>query len=336
MEEYEVDLRDYLRVMWERKWILVGSFFLAIIVSAAFSYRLPDEYEASALLHWEGQIELQDVDLNLPNINSLLELLKTIVEQPGTKFRASLLGNARSRSDFLLTELQGPLSSQELELLLQERIEGVREFLRTQLQSDIDRKLAFLTQRTESLLQRRDELLQEMKAWISRRLEDLAQQETALLAQLKEIRGSAAENGDSLSQEVLMASELAAQLQALSMERIRLQGEWDSPYPRPGSGFDAQLAELDTNLQRLRISQEAYRSAASWLVEGRLEPLRIVRPPQGTANPIGPPRLLNVTIAGVLGLFVGILLAFFVHYLQSGPIRSEPHPQPTQTQRDTA
>ena len=30
MEEYEVDLRDYLRVLWRRKWIVLATFLVAV------------------------------------------------------------------------------------------------------------------------------------------------------------------------------------------------------------------------------------------------------------------------------------------------------------------
>ena len=52
-------------------------------------------------------------------------------------------------------------------------------------------------------------------------------------------------------------------------------------------------------------------------------PLRTVGEAHASVLPVGPPRKLNVAIAGVLGLFVGILLAFFVHYLQSESVRPE-------------
>ncbi|MFQ6033550.1 MAG: hypothetical protein ACE5KR_01680 [Candidatus Bipolaricaulia bacterium] len=48
------------------------------------------------------------------------------------------------------------------------------------------------------------------------------------------------------------------------------------------------------------------------------EPLLAISPPYASAIPIGPNRKMNVAVAGVLGLFVGILLAFFVHYMEGG------------------
>jgi len=35
MDEYEVDLMDYLQVMWKGKWIIIACFILAVAISAA-------------------------------------------------------------------------------------------------------------------------------------------------------------------------------------------------------------------------------------------------------------------------------------------------------------
>ena len=326
MEEYEVDLRDYLRVMWERKWIILGVFVAAVLAAALYSYSLPDEYEATALLRWEGEADLQGVTVDLPAINSVVELLKIIAVQPKTEFRVDLLGNSRSRSGFIQVRVQGPLPSAELERLLQERIDAVRDFLKGELEKSINVRLASLSQQVESLMRQREALLQDMEEWITSRVEEINRQEKELLAQLGQIQETLDKEGAS-AEEALWASGLIAQLQALSQERLRLQGELASPYPRPGSGFDAQLAKLDASLQELTLSQEMYRAAAQGLREGLWSPLRIVRPPQGTADPVGPPRTLNVAVSGVLGLFVGILLAFFVNYLQSEPLGPAPTSQ---------
>lgn len=330
MEEYEVDLRDYLRVMWERKWLIVGVFLAAVLAAAAYSYRLPAEYEAQALIRWEGEIGFQGVNLRLPDINSVVELLKNAAGvQPGTGVRAEaeLLGGPRSRSDFIRVRVQGPFPPADLERLLQDRIDAVHDLLQGELEAEINAKLASLTQQIEALMQRREALLQEMKKWITARVEEIRRQEEDLLTQLAQMQNIWDEAGDLAGEEVLWASRLIVHLQTLSQERLRLQGELTSPYPRPGSGFDAQLAEIDVNLQRLQLTQQSYRSAAAWLREGTWNPLRVVQSPQGTGYPVGPPRTLNVAVAGVLGLFVGVLLAFFVNYLRSEPLRADPTSQ---------
>ncbi|MFN3347058.1 MAG: GNVR domain-containing protein [Candidatus Bipolaricaulaceae bacterium] len=83
-----------------------------------------------------------------------------------------------------------------------------------------------------------------------------------------------------------------------------------------------KLVQLDREIAVLR---SAYTSLAQALQEARLakaetgEPIRIVEAPVVPTRPIGPQRTLNLAVAGVLGLFLGVLLAFLSHALQSGP-----------------
>ena len=50
MEEYEVDLRDYLRVLWHGKWIVLATFLVAVGVAAVVSFKAPDVFRAEARL----------------------------------------------------------------------------------------------------------------------------------------------------------------------------------------------------------------------------------------------------------------------------------------------
>jgi len=89
-----------------------------------------------------------------------------------------------------------------------------------------------------------------------------------------------------------------------------------------------QLVEVEANLDRLnrgiQVLDDAYTSLATKLQEARIarveapDPIRIVESPIVPSHSIAPNKKMNVAVAGVLGLFGGILLAFFAHYLQSG------------------
>ena len=89
-----------------------------------------------------------------------------------------------------------------------------------------------------------------------------------------------------------------------------------------------QLVEIQANLDRLnreiQVLDDAYTSLATKLQEARIarveapDPIRIVESPIVPSHSIAPNKKMNVAVAGVLGLFGGILLAFFAHYLQPG------------------
>ena len=75
--------------------------------------------------------------------------------------------------------------------------------------------------------------------------------------------------------------------------------------------------------REINILRDGYASLATKLQETRIakaetaEPIRVVEAPVVPERPIGPNKKMNVAVAGVLGLFVGVLLAFFAHYLES-------------------
>jgi uncharacterized protein involved in exopolysaccharide biosynthesis len=87
----------------------------------------------------------------------------------------------------------------------------------------------------------------------------------------------------------------------------------------------AYLIEVQTELERfareISISKGFYSSLASRLQEAKIAlaetaaAIRIIESPVMPTSPIGPNKKMNVAVAGVLGLFVGVLLAFFVHWL---------------------
>ncbi|GAF72332.1 unnamed protein product, partial [marine sediment metagenome] len=83
----------------------------------------------------------------------------------------------------------------------------------------------------------------------------------------------------------------------------------------------AVQTELERFAREISISKGFYTSLASRLQEANIAraetaaAIRIIESPVTPTSPIGPNKKMNVAVAGVLGLFVGVLLAFFVHWL---------------------
>jgi len=88
----------------------------------------------------------------------------------------------------------------------------------------------------------------------------------------------------------------------------------------------AKLTEVQIRRQQMEqeiaVLQDTYNRVAKSLQEAKIaraetaEPIKIVERPVLPTTPVGPSRKLNVAVAGVLGLFLGVLLAFVVHYFQ--------------------
>ena len=94
-----------------------------------------------------------------------------------------------------------------------------------------------------------------------------------------------------------------------------------------------ELIEVEATLARInreiQVLTDSYQRLSAKLQEARIaqaetsEPIRVVEAPVVPSRPIGPNKKMNVAIAGVLGIFLGILLAFFIHYIHTVPPPSE-------------
>lgn len=49
-EEDEIDLLEYWRVIWKRKWLIVSVSLLAAVIAAGVSLQMPNIYKAEVLL----------------------------------------------------------------------------------------------------------------------------------------------------------------------------------------------------------------------------------------------------------------------------------------------
>lgn len=91
----------------------------------------------------------------------------------------------------------------------------------------------------------------------------------------------------------------------------------------------ASLVELKTRIEQIdrdiSVLKGFYTTLASRLQDARLAKaetaacIRLVEAPVTPTRPVGTRLSLSLATAGVLGLFLGVFLAFFLHWLQTGP-----------------
>jgi len=159
-------------------------------------------------------------------------------------------------------------------------------------------------------------------------------------------RALAGFTGLTLSDQVLNTTyvDLRRELALAQAELTSLQASV-SYYQEALARISEELAEKQAKLleiqvkrgqleQEISVLKDTYNRVAKSLQEAKIaraetaEPIRIVERPVFPTVPIGPSRTLNVAVAGVLGLFVGILLAFVVHYFR------EEKPTPAEEKRE--
>ena len=75
---------------------------------------------------------------------------------------------------------------------------------------------------------------------------------------------------------------------------------------RSKEDLDVQINFLKTNIESLNAQINALKASLD-----EIKPTQIIKSPTISEEPVKPKPLLNIVIAAVLGLFVGVFLAFF-------------------------
>ncbi|MBI3460561.1 hypothetical protein HY009_06500 [Candidatus Acetothermia bacterium] len=76
MQEH-TDLRTYLHVIWRKKWLVVSVFVVIAAVAVVFLFRLPNQYEATALLRLQSLPPVEKIQLKPQTLQKTAEVLQS-------------------------------------------------------------------------------------------------------------------------------------------------------------------------------------------------------------------------------------------------------------------
>jgi len=338
LDEYELDLRDYLKVIWEKKWLILGVFIVAVVLTTLLSFRLPNEYEARALLRLRPVPTIDGLQLKLPSLQQVAtivqsdEILLQAAQELQPRYpefqhatplevqqwlKRNLKASVVEKSDLLEVRLPGDLPPERMRETLSLVIALTESKLQSDLQSNIELELTRISTTEKAVQEQLDAVNAQLQSEIAQRKEILTAQRSELLARMDEIR----KNPQFLR--------LAAGEQNATLQGIMLKREFEALNVR-AQNLESELQKLDSRGRELfpefhsRLQSLENERTQLQLLEGKVqqvfaktpETIDIVSAPFVPEQPIGPRRTLNVLIAGVLGLFGGTLLAFFVNYLR--------------------
>jgi len=324
MEEYEVDLRDYLRVLWRGKWIVLASLVIAVGVAAVVTFRAPDVYRAEAMLTLEIP-QGMPTTYSLPSLDLLLEQVKDpsflnrAVAEAGTDALSGawLAGHlqVKKQGKFLELVLEASLSPDILRSLLA----GVVAALDEEMKAGVDQAVG---ERFSSLSAQREELERRHAQWEQELGDARARaeaQRSALLEAIAEIERDPELFSLSLGDTMTVRGYLVQKKLDLLYTRLQTVelalDEMDRLGVRILTGVVAKLNSLEEKLVSLEVEETALQE----LLSDPPSPLLVIRGPSASPAPVAPNRKMNLAVAGVLGLFCGMLLAFFWHWLKEPP-----------------
>lgn len=301
--EDEIELMDYLRVLWRYRFWILGVTLLSGILTFGLSLALPPVYEVSTVIEPgrygcdtfesgeerpRGEIYYSDIPQNL----------KTKISQGAYDHR--IRENVKLSLDKKL----------KWKIFFEKDSYIVRAVLET---TKPNQGLAALNELIIALSQEYSQTQQTFKDTLAQEIQRTQNQLEILNARQKE---------------------LEAETKRIKNNTQRLIKERDTLVANPtGKGDPTAMVLLTTTLQQnimyynqildqLTNIKKDIDNKQSEIVRLKLRqdfisPIKIIQEPQIGPKPIKPKKVLNAAIAGILGLFMSVFGAFFAQYITS-------------------
>ncbi len=326
--EDEIDLRDYLKVIWKNKLLILAIVLVSLISSGFYSFfLLQDEYQTDAKLSYVSNQKIPLADAI--EILKSQPIIQKTAAQEGDSFKNEALStlsslkveNVRNTNQILLQlkgnkpEMMEKYFGQYIKVSVDELNRRSLEKLSSEKsQSDYPRlknlSVLYAKQREEIYAELREKLVEEADLEIKRlrnlsiiaarfRYNDTRYNDKQLeieyeIADLMSIK----EGGRIYTK---FAQQLIQSNSELTLLNLRL------------NSIDAKLADLQAKMIEPENPDSNVNNTTSNVVE-------LLTPPTDPVI-IGPKRSLNMAIAAVLGLFIGVFAAFFKNYMEESASR---------------
>ena len=323
--EKEIELTDYLNVLWKRKWLIIIPTFFCAMAAGVISFLLPPVWEVDAVIQvstfitptGEGQynevllINPKNIanQINRESYNHLIaaelnldatELTRLKGENIDTKLvRISTNTNEVEKAKLILLALANRLKRK-----LDNRADNEIQRIDSQVNSKETEKLRIeeiinvYTNKLNIIKQRKKEIEKEISN-IRKRIEELEKEQRSIL---KKKNRSESENIAML----LYSNEIQQILRNLNTLKELLSNK--------------KIEEEDINLE-IRKKEEEINKVETEIVnfnesKERVAYAQLIQEPTSSLTPVSPKKKLNVLIAGMLSLMIFITLAFFLEYLK--------------------
>lgn len=327
MEEKEVELIDYLNILWKRKWFIAIGTLLGMIVAGILSFIIKPVYEIDTIVQ-PGKFIVENQAGNFEEV--VVETPQQVADKVKHKSYDVLIAaklnidegklpklKAENIGDTLLTRIwleedDVPLGKQVLQTL----VNFVKEDIDSKIEiefSNIDakikedeiererrlQKIEILKNKLKIIGQRKRDIATEMKS-VKAKIDELEKEQMAVLK--KENRSDMESLGL-----LLYSNEIQQSMQSYDLLNEKLKNE--------------RLAEEDIHSER-QLEEANISKINNTIVnlrerKGRIDKTRVVKKPTSSIHPVFPKKKKNVLIAAVMGFAIFTFLAFFINYIDS-------------------
>ena len=314
-QEYEeIDLMDYVKVILKRKWLILAVFFGAAIVAGVFSFLMPKVYKIDTSLE-VGQIAGEAVEVP----GQVVEKIKSDVygifvreklQIPEEKYPKIKIENPKDTNliTLVIESAKPPESKNILEainnLILaehQEKIKTKKELIGQDIKTTED-KIKLVESDIEKTKNKTQPIDEDIKR-IENKINNAEEEKSNLEAKVEALEKILVYEQTPGTQFALFDTKEKLANKKQEIEDLYLT---INLLRRSKEDLDVQVNSLKTNIESLNAQINSLRASLD-----EIKPTQVVKSPTVSASPIKPRPLLNIVIAAILGLFIGVFLAFF-------------------------
>jgi len=331
MEEKEIELMDYLEVIWKRKWVIVIPTFLCIIIVVVVSLLLPKKWETDTII--------------IPS--------KFFVQNEGGQFKEVLVADSKQIArqinqasyDYLIAaELN--IDLKEFPKLKAERIKAnllrvsvnvgdvkkaksILYILFTLLKKELDAKASIEMKEIDSQIKSKE--IEKLSC--EKEIPALKEKAAILKLRKKEIEReiSKTRNGIKLLEtehRAILKKEKKSENESLAMLLYSNEIQQSLRYHNTLNELlsikkiEEENMKLETEIKREKIKQIENEIDNLNERKGRIEFTKFSKEPTSSLNPVILRNKFNVLIAGILGLMFFTIFAFFLEYIEKQKTKS--------------
>ena len=329
--EDEIELIDYLRVLWKWKWLIIAGTLICAVVAAVISLQMPRIYEISTVIepgitgvkdngsymyidsvaNISGKINegvynrrIQEA-LNLNPLKTEVEFKTAIVKEVSM---IKLTSQWQEESVDLGIKVIGQLIrffSDDYGGIIEHKKNGYDKQLTLKMSSiEKTRSEIKLQQATfKNVRQRKEQLLEEIRG-VKDNTERLMQQRDTLLKDKNPGKDlSLLLYSTTIQQNVAYFNQLSNQVYDLRTMEKRTENKIDK--------LSKNINDIKAQINTLNLEK------------GLISNIKVIQEPEVSLHPVKPKKKQIVLLGGVVGLFFFVFLAFFIEYIKNA---SKPSP----------
>ena len=327
MEENEVELIDYLNILWKRKWMIIIGTLLCMVLTAIVSLMLKPVYEVDAIIQ-PGKFIVENQSGNFEEV--VVELPQQIADKIKHKSYDVLIAAQLNLDEEKLPDLKAEniretlltriwLEEEDVQLgkqIMQALLDLVKKDIDSKIEIEFNNidseikafeidqgrrvnEIEILKNKLKIIDQRKKDIASEMKS-VKIKIAELEKEQMAVLK--KENRSDI--EGLGL---LLYSNEIQQSLRYYDLLNEKLKNE----------RLDEENVQSERQKEEAAISQMNNNIANLTERKGRIDRTKVVKEPKASVNPVFPNKKINVLIAAIVGFSLFTFLAFFINYIDS-------------------